>query len=67
MKRLRELAKQTTPSELYVVVGKTYLEAIKGFEREMQCRTGIADGGLGRKLSQLHAWLYAPTLQRGPR
>jgi len=28
MRRLREIAKQTAPSELYVVAGKTYLEAI---------------------------------------
>lgn len=68
VKRLQEVVIQTAPSELYVVVGKTYLEAIKGFESEMpnSFRIGIAAGGLGRKLSQLHEWLYANTLQGGP-
>jgi len=69
IKRLQELTKEIEPSELYIVAGKAYVEAIKGFQAGIprSCKVGIAAGGLGRKLSQLHAWLYARSLLRGPR
>ena len=69
IKRLQELTNENHPSELYIVAGKTYVEAIKGFEAKMprSLKIGIAKGGLGRKLSQLRAWLYGPSLPRGPR
>lgn len=68
IKCLKDLTRESAASELYIVAGKAYLEAMKNFEKDMpsSLKIATADGGLGRKLSQLRAWLYTPSLSRGP-
>lgn len=46
--------------ELFICVGRDYLRALSGYETLIPSSliTRISQGGLGKKLSELHDWLY---------
>ena len=57
---LRRLLIKKVYKDLLICAGKNYLEAIQGNEDFVppNVEVKIAEGGIGRKLSILHDWLY---------
>lgn len=60
MTELQHRIKITSYTELFISVGQDYSKALSGYEAVVplnrMCR--ITTGGLGKRLSELHDWLY---------
>lgn len=52
--------------ELFICVGRDYLQALDGYDTLIQdgLRVRIATGSLGKKLSELHNWLYGESAKQ---
>lgn len=57
---LENVVKSRLYQEIFISIGRDYLQAINGYETILPANLNIriASGSLGRKLSQLHDWLY---------
>ena len=60
IRSLNATLKENSYSNLLLCLGRDYLQAIDGYENFLSQHTVVqlAEGGIGRKLSILHDWLY---------
>lgn len=60
MSQLKSVLQSNNYTTILVCLGQTYFDAIQGYEDNLpqNISVQVAEGGIGRKLSILHDWLY---------
>lgn len=58
---LEQCFKESHHEECFIGLGKTYLQAIAGYEQVVppELRLFVSQGSLGRRQAELHDWLYS--------
>lgn len=60
LEKLGEIANSRPYKEVFICIGQSYYRAIQGYKKILPANLNVqvASGSLGRKLGELHEWLY---------
>lgn len=60
LRQLEQIVRAKQYQDLFVCMGKIYRQALAGYESRVPAdlKISVADGGIGKKLATLRAWLY---------